>query len=198
MKNGHFPLALKLIACPFQSSSFKLLKIYSNFAEQDMLEKKCKTARNIRSIHWRKFCIIWGNRIEQYMSLSYSVEGTWILWCGSHFDVCFVVEVHRNVWSWLRKKKKKLSKNVRQWRMAVSETSSPIFETCIQWKGSLDSAAQWKRIYQCLILCEILYFKNFCLHSRFFVCFLHTKPKHTSPLVIYDDLWNIFFLIGSH
>lgn len=138
MKNGHFPLALKLIACPFQSSSFKLLKIYSNFAEQDMLEKKCKTARNIRSIHWRKFCIIWGNRIEQYMSLSYSVEGTWILWCGSHFDVCFVVEVHRNVWSWLRKKKKKSS--LRTWgsegwqsQKPAPPYSKPAFSERVVW-----------------------------------------------------------------
>lgn len=27
MKNGYFPSASKLIACPFQSSSFKFLKI---------------------------------------------------------------------------------------------------------------------------------------------------------------------------
>lgn len=136
MKNGHFPLALKLIACPFQSSSFKLLKIYSNFIEQDMLEKKCKTTRNIRSIHWRKFCIIWGNRIEQYVSFLFcwgnldSVvwQSFWCLFCGRGALVS-----ERNVWSWLRKIKK-LSKNLRQWRMALSETSSPIFEACIQWR----------------------------------------------------------------
>lgn len=92
-------MASKLIACPFQSSSFKSLKIYSNFIEKDILEKienkKYKTSRNIRSIYWRAFCTVWGDGVEQYLALFYFLfVGTWILWHSGRFDVCFVVQLH--------------------------------------------------------------------------------------------------------
>lgn len=99
MKNISFPWASKLIACPFQSTSFTFLKIYSSFIEKDILEKaenkKYKTTRNIRSIDLKGFCIILGDQVEQCLSLFYFFfVGAWILWHGSHFDVCFVAQLY--------------------------------------------------------------------------------------------------------
>lgn len=83
--------------------------------------------------------------------------------------------------------------------MALWEIGFPIFQTHVQWKDSLHSEAQWKRIYWGLILFEILYFEKFFMRSSQHGGFsLHAKIKHTSHLVIYDNLWNMFFLIGSH
>lgn len=99
MKNGYFPLASKLISCPFQSSLFKFLKIYSNFIEKDILEKmeneKYRSTRNIGSIYWWEFCTILGDGVEQYLAHFYFLfVGAWILWHGGRFYVCFVVQLH--------------------------------------------------------------------------------------------------------
>lgn len=60
-----------------------------------MENKKYKTTRNTRSIYWWEFCTTLWDVVEQYLTLIYFLFiGAWILWRGSHFDVCFLAELH--------------------------------------------------------------------------------------------------------
>lgn len=109
--------------------------------------------------------------------------GAWILWQGSHFVGCFVVQLHsleggicRAGWE---------SKPLWEFEPMKDGTLGhqlPHISNLCSVKGQ---TAQQKRIYWGLILFEILYFEKFSMHSGKGEGFsLHTKTKHTSQLVM--------------